>query len=108
VKGREGVLNVHVRKIKTHSDVDLSVLARGTPGMSGADLANMVNEAALLAARRGRESVTMADFEEAKDKVMMGSERRSLVISDSEKRVTAFHEAGHTLVPSSCESRPHS
>ena len=98
VKGREGILNVHVRKIKTSNDVELTVLARGTPGMSGADLANMVNEAALLAARRGRESVTMADFEEAKDKVMMGSERRSLVISDAEKRVTAYHEAGHTLV----------
>lgn len=98
VKGREGILNVHARKIKLSDNVDLSVLARGTPGMTGADLANMVNEAALLAARRDHESVCMEDFEEAKDKVMMGTARRSLVISDEEKRITAYHEAGHALV----------
>jgi cell division protease FtsH len=98
VKGREGILAVHVRKIKLAADVDLKVLARGTPGMSGADLANMVNEAALLAARRVKSEVAMEDFEEAKDKVLMGSARRSLVITDEEKKVIAYHEAGHTLV----------
>ena len=98
VKGREGILKVHTRKIKMAEDVDLTVLARGTPGMSGADLANMVNEAALLAARRNHDAVTMQDFEDAKDKVLMGSERRSLVIADEEKKVIAYHEAGHTLV----------
>jgi len=97
-KGREGILKVHARKIKTADDVDLSVVARGTPGMTGADLANMVNEAALLAARRNNDSVTMRDFEDAKDKVMMGSERKSLVIAGHEKKVLAYHEAGHTLV----------
>ncbi len=98
VKGREGILSVHVRKIKLADDVDLPILARGTPGMSGADLANMVNEAALLASRKDRNAVTMDDFEEAKDKVMMGSARKSLVISDEEKEIIAYHEAGHTLV----------
>ncbi len=98
VKGREGILRVHARKIKLAEDVDFEVLARGTPGMSGADLANVVNEAALLASRRERESVSMDDFDEAKDKVLMGSARRSLVISDEEKKVIAYHEAGHTLV----------
>lgn len=98
VKGREGILAVHVRKIKLATDVDLKVLARGTPGMSGADLANMVNEAALLAARKNKESVAMYDFEEAKDKVLMGSARRSLVITDEEKKIIAYHESGHTLV----------
>ncbi len=98
VKGREGILKVHVKKIKLGEDVDLKILARGTPGMSGADLANLVNEAALLAARRNHTVVMMVDFEEAKDKVMMGTERRSLVISPEEKKITAFHEAGHTLV----------
>jgi cell division protease FtsH len=98
VKGREGILQVHTRKIKAGNDVDLKILARGTPGMSGADLANLVNEAALLAARRNRMAVTMNDFEEAKDKVMMGTERRSLVISPEEKKTTAYHEAGHALV----------
>ncbi|MGH8014829.1 MAG: ATP-dependent zinc metalloprotease FtsH, partial [Candidatus Zixiibacteriota bacterium] len=98
VKGREGILAVHVRKIKMGGDVDLKVLARGTPGMSGADLANMVNEAALLAARRNKENVSMYDFEEAKDKVLMGSARRSLVITDEEKKIIAYHEGGHTLV----------
>lgn len=98
VKGREGILRVHTRKIKLGPDIDLSVLARGTPGLSGADLANLVNEAALLAARRNREYVTMRDFEDAKDKVMMGIERKSLVISEEEKKTTAYHEAGHALV----------
>lgn len=98
VNGREGILKVHVRKLKMSDDVDLKILARGTPGMSGADLANMVNEAALLASRQNKDSVHMEDFEEAKDKVMMGSARKSLVISDEEKKVIAYHEAGHTLV----------
>ncbi len=98
VKGREGILAVHVRKVKTNPDVDISVLARGTPGMSGADLANMVNEAALLAARRNRESVKMEDFEESKDKVMMGTARKSLVIAEEEKKIIAYHESGHALV----------
>jgi len=98
VKGREGILKVHVRKIKLADDVDLTVLARGTPGMSGADIANMVNEAALLAARRNLNSVTMDEFEEAKDKVLMGAARKSLVIADDEKKVIAYHEAGHALV----------
>ncbi len=98
VRGREGVLRVHTKKIKLSEDIDLKVLARGTPGLSGADLANMVNEAALLAARKDAESVSMVDFEEAKDKVMMGTARRSLVISDDEKKMIAYHEAGHALV----------
>lgn len=98
VRGREGILRVHVRRIPVANDVDLKVLARGTPGLSGADLANLVNEAALLAARRNRDKVTMEDFENAKDKVMMGSERRSLVISPDEKKTTAYHEAGHALL----------
>ncbi|MFZ5979664.1 MAG: ATP-dependent zinc metalloprotease FtsH [Candidatus Zixiibacteriota bacterium] len=98
VKGREGILAVHVRKIKLGNDVDLTVLARGTPGMTGADIANMVNEAALLASRRNKESVEMEDFEEAKDKVLMGTARKSLVISDEEKKIIAYHEAGHALV----------
>jgi cell division protease FtsH len=98
VKGREGILAVHTRKVPLSADVDISVLARGTPGFTGADLENLVNEAALLAARNNKEKVDMNDFELAKDKVMMGSERRSMIISDEEKRNTAFHEAGHTLV----------
>jgi len=98
VKGREGILTVHARRTPLSSAVDLSVLARGTPGFSGADLENLVNEAALLAARKGKEVVEMDDFEEAKDKVMMGAERRSMIISDKDKRISAFHEAGHTLV----------
>lgn len=98
VQGREGILRVHIRKITVAPDVDAKVLARGTPGFSGADLANMVNEAALLAARRARTAVTMQDFEDAKDKVLMGVERRSLLISDQEKRWIAYHEAGHALV----------
>ncbi|MCP4633974.1 MAG: ATP-dependent metallopeptidase FtsH/Yme1/Tma family protein [candidate division Zixibacteria bacterium] len=98
VKGREGILKVHTRKIIMDDDVVISVLARGTPGLSGADIANLVNEAALLAARRNHRKVTMEDFEDAKDKVMMGTERRSMVISDEEKKTTAYHEAGHALV----------
>jgi cell division protease FtsH len=98
VRGREGIFKVHTRKIPVGDDVDLKVLARGTPGLSGADIANLVNEAALLAARRNREKVTMGDFEDAKDKVMMGTERRSLVITEEEKKTTAYHEAGHALV----------
>ncbi|MGH8003992.1 MAG: ATP-dependent zinc metalloprotease FtsH [Limisphaerales bacterium] len=98
VKGREGILKVHTRRIPIGPDVDLEILARGTPGLSGADLANLVNEAALLAARRNHDKVSMEDFEDAKDKVMMGTERRSLVISPEEKRITAYHEGGHALV----------
>ncbi len=98
VTGREKILKVHVRKVPTAPDVDLKVVARGTPGFSGADLANLVNEAALLAARRSKRLVTAAEFEDAKDKVMMGAERRTLVMSEEEKRLTAYHEAGHALV----------
>ena len=96
--GREGILKVHTRDIPLDSSVDIKVLARGTPGFSGADLANMANEAALLGARKGSERVTMDDFEEAKDKVLMGPERKSMFISEEEKRNTAYHEAGHALV----------
>ncbi len=98
VGGREGILKVHSKKIPLAEDVELSVLARGTPGFSGADLANLVNEAALLAAGQGRKQVVMADFESSKDKVMMGKERRSLILSEDEKKTTAYHEAGHALV----------
>ncbi len=98
IKGREGILKVHVKKTVLAGDADISVLARGTPGFTGADLENMVNEAALKAARREKDRVEMIDFEDAKDKVMMGTERRSMIISDEEKRTTAYHEAGHTLV----------
>ena len=98
VKGREGILAVHTRKVPLADDVDNHVLARGTVGFSGADLANLVNEAALNAARYNQKTVMMQDFEFAKDKVMMGSERRSLVINDAEKQVTAIHEAGHALL----------
>ena len=98
LKGREEILKVHIRKIPLSKDVDLSVLARSSPGFSGADLANLVNEAALLAARYGQENVTMSDFESSKDKVLMGVERKSMIISDDEKKSTAFHEAGHALV----------
>ncbi len=97
VNGREKILRVHMRKVPLASDVDPKVIARGTPGFSGADLANLVNEAALLAARMGKRVVAMAEFENAKDKVMMGAERRSLVMSESEKRMTAYHEGGHAL-----------
>ncbi len=98
VRGREGILKVHTRKIPLGPDVDLSVIARSTPGFSGADLSNLVNEAALLAARQSKKYVEMPDFENAKDKVLMGAERKSLVVSAKERRVTAFHEAGHALV----------
>ena len=98
VRGREEVLRVHVKKVPVGDDVNLNVLARGTPGFSGADLANMVNEAALNAARMNRKQVTMYDFELAKDKVLMGAERKSMLLTDEEKRVTAYHEAGHALV----------
>ena len=97
-KGREDILRVHVRKVPLASNVELGVIARGTPGFSGADLANLINEAALLAARHDQKEVMMDDFEQSKDKVMMGAERRSMVISDEEKRNTAYHEAGHALV----------
>ena len=98
VKGREAILRVHAKNTPLAEGVDLSVIARGTPGFSGADLANVVNEAALLAARKDKSSVEMSDFDDAKDKVLMGVERRSMVISEEEKKNTAFHEAGHTLV----------
>ncbi len=98
VKGREMILNVHAKKVPLSTDVDLAVIARGTPGFSGADLANVVNEAALLAAREDKNLVESIDFDNAKDKVLMGVERRSMVISDEEKKSTAYHEAGHTLV----------
>src|SRR5205085_1750505 len=103
VKGREGILAVHVRKIPLSDDVDISVIARSTPGFSGADLANLVNEAALNAARMNQKTVTHEDFEMAKDKVLMGVARKSLIISDQEKRVTAYHEAGHAMVATMVE-----
>jgi cell division protease FtsH len=98
VMGREKILRVHTRNVPVAQGVDLKVIARGTPGFSGADLANLVNEAALLAARRGKRVVTNREFEDAKDKVLMGAERRSLVMSESEKQLTAWHEAGHAIV----------
>ncbi len=98
VLGREQILRVHMKKVKSSEDVDARVLARGTPGFSGADLANLVNEAALIAARAGRRLVSMANFEAAKDKVMMGAERRSMVMTDDERKLTAYHEAGHAIV----------
>jgi len=98
VVGREKILSVHAQKVPLAANVDLMVIARGTPGFSGADLANLVNEAALLAARRNRRTVSMAEFEEAKDKVMMGSERRSMVMTEQEKKLTAYHESGHAVV----------
>lgn len=98
VSGREGILKVHTRKIPLDADVNLNTLAKGTPGLAGAELANLVNEAALLAARKGKKKVSMSDFEEAKDKVMMGMERKSLIISEEEKKLTSYHEIGHVLV----------
>jgi len=98
INGREGILRVHTKEIPLADDVDLRILAKGTPGLSGADLANVVNEAALLAARLDKDRVYMEDFEQAKDKVMLGAERRSMVVSDEERRVTAIHEAGHAVV----------
>jgi len=98
LRGRAGILEVHTRKVPLSGEVDLEVLARGTPGFSGADLESLVNEAALIAARRDKDIVEMNDFEDAKDKVLMGAERRSMIISDKEKKTTAVHEAGHALV----------
>jgi cell division protease FtsH len=98
VGGREKILRVHTRNVPVAQGVDLKTIARGTPGFSGADLANLVNEAALLAARRGKRVVTNKEFEDAKDKVMMGAERRSMVMTEEEKRLTAYHEAGHAIV----------
>src|SRR5262244_59218 len=98
VKGREGILRVHTRRVPLADDVDLALLARGTPGFAGADLENLVNEAALLAARHSKDRVNMGDFEIAKDKVMMGAERKSMIMSQEERRNTAYHEAGHALV----------
>ncbi|HPU15227.1 MAG TPA: AAA family ATPase, partial [Polymorphobacter sp.] len=98
IEGREKILAVHMRKVPLAPDVDSRTIARGTPGFSGADLANLVNEAALLAARRGKRLVAMREFEDAKDKVMMGSERRSMAMTDDEKKMTAYHEAGHAVV----------
>ena len=102
--GREKILKIHTRKVPMAPDVDLRVVARGTPGFSGADLANIVNEAALLAARRSKKIVTNAEFDDSKDKVMMGPERRSMVMTDEDKRLTAYHEAGHALVSLSIDS----
>ena len=98
VRGREQILKVHMRKVPVATNVKPSVLARGTPGFSGADLANLVNEAALLAARANRRTVSMDEFDKAKDKIMMGTERRSMVMSEDEKKLTAYHESGHTIV----------
>jgi len=98
IRGREQILNVHMRKVPLADDVEPSIIARGTPGFSGADLANLVNESALFAARSGKRLVEMQDFEKAKDKIMMGAERKSMVMSDKEKRNTAYHESGHTIV----------
>lgn len=98
VRGREAILKVHTATVPLEEDVDLKIIARGTPGFTGADMANLVNEASLLAARRDKKSVTMIDFEDAKDKVLMGVERRSMVITEKEKKTTAYHEAGHALV----------
>ncbi|MDP3831633.1 MAG: ATP-dependent zinc metalloprotease FtsH, partial [Ignavibacteriaceae bacterium] len=98
VKGREGILKVHTRHIPLDTDVNIETLAKGTPGLAGADLANLVNEAALLAARKDKNKVSMLDFEEAKDKVMMGMERKSMIISEEEKKTTSYHEIGHVLV----------
>jgi cell division protease FtsH len=98
IRGREQILKVHMRKVPMDKDVDASIIARGTPGFSGADLANLVNEAALFAARANQRTVDMEKFEKAKDKIMMGAERKSMVMSDSEKKLTAFHEAGHAIV----------
>jgi cell division protease FtsH len=98
VKGREMILRVHARKLPLEGDVDLQVIAKGTPGLSGADLANICNEAALLAARRDAETVSMEDFEQAKDKIMLGTERRSMVLNENERKLTAYHEAGHAVI----------
>ncbi|WP_026168323.1 ATP-dependent zinc metalloprotease FtsH [Kordiimonas gwangyangensis] len=104
INGREKILGVHMKKVPLAPDVDVNTIARGTPGFSGADLMNLVNEAALLAARRGKKIVAMSEFEAAKDKVMMGSERRSMVMTEDEKKLTAYHEGGHALVTLHCKS----
>src|SRR5581483_10653364 len=98
VRGREQILRVHMRRVPLNDDVKPGYIARGTPGFSGADLANLVNEAALFAARANKRMVSMDEFERAKDKIMMGAERRSMVMSESEKKMTAYHEAGHAIV----------
>ncbi|PIW01786.1 MAG: cell division protein FtsH, partial [Deltaproteobacteria bacterium CG17_big_fil_post_rev_8_21_14_2_50_51_6] len=98
IKGREGILKVHLKKKTVSQDVDVSILARGTPGFTGADIENMVNEAALMAAKHDKDKIEMTDFEDAKDKVLMGTERKSMIISEKERKITAYHEAGHTLV----------
>src|ERR1700733_1751679 len=98
INGRAAILEVHLKKVPKAPDVDARVIARGTPGFSGADLANIVNEAALLAARLGKKVVTMRELESAKDKVMMGAERKSMVMSEDEKKMTAYHEGGHALI----------
>ena len=98
VRGREQILKVHMRKVPVDGNVKPGVIARGTPGFSGADLANLVNEAALIAARANRRTVSMDEFDKAKDKIMMGAERRSLVMSESERKLTAYHESGHAIV----------
>jgi cell division protease FtsH len=98
VKGREQILNVHIKKVPAGADVELKYIARGTPGFSGADLANLVNEAALFAARANKQEVTMADLEKAKDKILMGAERHTMVMTEDDKRLTAYHEAGHCIV----------
>ncbi|MDP2106002.1 MAG: cell division protein FtsH, partial [Desulfobulbaceae bacterium] len=98
VKGREAILQVHAKKVPLAEEIDWKIIARGTPGFTGADLENMVNEAALLAARNNQKTVTMTDLDKAKDKVMMGAERRSMIITEKEKEITAYHEAGHALV----------
>jgi cell division protease FtsH len=103
ILGRERILKVHMRKVPLAPDVEPRIIARGTPGFSGADLANLINEAALLAARKGKRVVSMSEFEESKDKVMMGAERRSMVMTDEEKKLTAYHEAGHAVVALHCE-----
>ncbi|MCZ4148353.1 cell division protein FtsH, partial [Escherichia coli] len=98
IRGREQILNVHLKKLPSVTGVDVKVLSRGTPGFSGAQLANLVNEAALFAARRNKNTVDMHDFEDAKDKIYMGPERKSMVLREEERRATAYHEAGHAIV----------
>src|SRR5260370_198843 len=98
VRGREQILKVHMRRVPLAPDIDAAIIARGTPGFSGADLANLVNEAALFAARGNKRVVSMVEFEKAKDKIMMGAERRSMVMTEEEKRNTAYHESGHAIV----------
>lgn len=104
IKGREQILEVHIKKIAAASDIDITTIARGTPGFAGADLANLINEGALMAARQNQKMVTMQDLEDAKDKIMMGSERRSIVMQQSEKELTAYHEAGHAITALNCKN----